>query len=487
MSKSLKKNFIFNILLTVSNTLIPVLTFPYVSRVLNPQGLGMANYANSVVSYLVFLACFGVNTYGLKEGAKYRNSAEKMNKFFQEMICINIVTTGLAILLLVIIGLIPINKSYTLLLVIYGLQIFSSTFSMSWYVAAIEEFEYVTIRSMIIQTLCMLLTFVLIKDASDYYAYAIISSLSSFFTMIINITFVRKKMGKLVHDKLEIKRHIKPMAQVFGGSLSNIIYSNSDLTMLGIMVGDYHVGVYAVSVKIVRLMITLVSSLSTVILPRNSFYKNNNMINEYYSLLKRGLDFLLMIALPSAAGISILSDEVILLFAGNQYLDAVINLRILAFNILISSFSAYILHQIVLTNNMERVFFSSTLIACIINIILNVFLIPLYYENAAAISTLISEALAGLSCIFFTKKHIDYKYLLSNIRDYLVATIVMCSLLVLVKTVIIEHCSAIIIILIVVPLGVVVYCVTLRVLKNYLFISLIGQIKQIWRKKIWHH
>lgn len=486
MSKSIKKNFVFNMLLTVGNVFAPLLTFPYVSRILNPEGLGMTNYANSVVSYLVFLACFGVNTYGLKEGAKYRNSPEKMSKFCQEMICINLVTTSVAILLLVVIGCIPIHKSYILLLVIYGFQIISSTFSMNWYMAAIEEFEYVTIRSLIIQIFCMLLTFMLVKDVSDYYMYAFISTLSSFFTMIINITFVRKKMGKMKRSKLEIKRHIKPMAQIFGGSLSNILYSNSDLTMLGIIVGDYHVGVYAVSVKIVRVMITFVSSLSTVILPRNSFYKNNNMINEYYSLLKRGLDFLLMIALPSAAGISILSNEMVLLFAGNQYLDAEINLRILALNILTSSFSAYILHQIVLTNNMERVFFSSTLIACIVNITLNAFFIPICYENAAAMSTVLSEALAGLFCIYFTRKHIDYKYLLSDIKDYIIATTVMSCLLVFIKTVFIEQCSAVISIIIIIPLGIMFYCIILRILNNYLFFSLIKQIKQLWRSKIWH-
>ena len=486
MSKSIKKNFVFNVLLTVGNVLIPLLTFPYISRVLNPEGLGMTNYANSVVSYLVFLSCFGVNTYGLKEGAKYRNSTEKMSKFFQEMICINLVTTGVAILLLVIIGCIPIHKSYILLLVIYGFQIITSTFSMSWYVAAIEEFEYVAIRSIIIQILCMFLTFMLVKDASDYYMYAIISTLSSFFTMVINITFVRKKIGKMKRNRLEIKRHIKPMAQIFGGSLSNILYSNSDLTMLGVMGGDYHVGVYAVSVKIVRLMITVVSSLSTVILPRNSFYKNNNMIKEYYSLLKRGLDFLLMIALPSAAGISILSNELVLLFAGKQYLDAVINLRILAFNILISSFSAYILHQIALTNNMEQVFFASTLIACIVNIALNFFFIPLYYENAAAISTVLSEALAGVFGICLTRKYIDYKFLLRDVKDYIIATSVMSCLLIFIKNVFIEQGSAIITVIIIIPLGTVFYSIVLGELKNYLFLSIIRQIEQFGRNKKWH-
>ncbi len=480
--KSIKKNFIYNSLLTVGNIAIPLITFPYVSRILNPMGLGMANYANSVVSYLILFACFGVNTYGIKEGAKYRDIPEKMCKFTREMLLINTITVGISLLILIGLCFIPFHHPYISLLILYGIQIITSTFSMSWFVSAIEEFRYVTIRSIIIQLICMLLTFILVRESSDYIMYAFISVASSLLTMLVNVIFVRRKISGVNCHNYEIKKHIKPMVLILGGSLSATIYSNSDITMLGIFSGDYHVGIYSVSVKIVRIMITFVSSLSTVILPRNSYYKKNSMVKEYESLLKKGLDFLLMFSIPSTIGISLLSRELILLFVGNQYLDSINNLRLLAFNIIISSFSAYIAYQIVLIYNGEKIYFTATLVSCIINLVLNYFLIPVFNENAAALTTLLAEALNGIICIVATRKRIQYKNLFKDIKDYVISSFIMACVVVIIKFGFRSCDSNLFILAICAMTGSIVYGMTLIFLKNYLFISLVNQLKNKFKR-----
>lgn len=482
MGKSIKKNFIYNTVLTVGNMVIPLITFPYVSRVLDPKGLGMANYANSVVSYLILFACFGVNTYGIKEGAKHRDCPDKMKSFVWEMMIINACTVTLALIALAILCVIPFHKPYILLLWIYGLQIVTSSFSMSWFVSAIEEFKYVTVRSLAIQVLCMILTFICIRDSSDYVIYASVSVISSVLTMILNMVFVHKKLSIGRIENLKIKRHIKPMILILGGSLSATIYSNSDVTMLGMFCGDYHVGIYSVSVKIVRIMITFVSSLSTVLLPRTSYYKKNNMLVEYENLLKKGLDFLLMISIPSTVGIAVLSKELILVFAGEQYGDSIINLKLLALNIVISSVSAFVAYQILLNDNGESKFLMATLLSCIVNVFLNLWLIPLFNENAAAVTTLISEALNGLICIGLSKNKVNYSKIFSNLKDYIIASVIMAACVLLSYEFIFRGVNGILILILEMLVGIISYAIALLLLRNYLFIELIGLAKRKFMK-----
>lgn len=480
-NRSIKKNLIFNTILTVGEMIFPLITFPYISRVLSPDGLGIVNYANSIISYLILISCLGVNTYGIKEGAKYRDDKEKLGKFVSEMLLINFIAVIFAVTILLIILFFPGNEKYRQLLIIYGFSVFITPFTISWFISLIEEYRYVTIRTIIIRVISMLSIFVFIKSKDDYVKYALILVLTNAFTMILNLHFSKRYISLFNVSKYEIKKHILPILFIFGSSLSVNVYVNSDITLLGMLKSEYSVGIYSVSVKIVRIIITFVSSLNTVIFPRISYYLKNDFLKEYNQLLKKGADFLLLLAVPASVGLLFVSEAIIMLFIGNQYIDAIVNLKILSIDIVFFPLSNYISYQIVLSHNKEKVFLISTLVSCIINIILNIVLIPIFAENAAATTTLISELINIMICVITTRRDIEYREIFSNAKNYLSGTILMGIILLsvkfLVRNIYVSLCIS-------VAVGAFVYFIYLYLRKDSMLFYLIDILKsKISRKK----
>ena len=297
--------------------------------------------------------------------------------------------------------------------------------SISWFISLVEEYRYVTVRTMIVQTISILTIFSFIRESNDYKKYAAIIIVTNILTMFLNLFFAKKYIKFFGYEKYEIKKHIRPVFFIFGSSVAATVYVNSDVTILGILAGDYNVGIYTAAVKIVRIIISFTSAASTVILPRVSYYLKKGMEEQYIRLVKRGLDFLLMIGIPASTGLIFVNQMLVDLVLGNKYRDAGNTLKILAPDVLLSPLSGYISYQIVLPQNKEKVFMISTMISCVVNIVLNFLLIPLFHENAAAFTTLLSETLNILICIFYTKSEIEYKVLFRNIKNYLIGAGIM--------------------------------------------------------------
>lgn len=479
--KSIKKNLFYNTILIIGTTVFPLITFPYVSRILNPDGLGMANYANSIVSYLTLISCLGVNAYGLKEGVKYRDDEKKLGKFVSEMLIINIAAALIASIIFVVLFLLPWHEKYRHLLLIYGVLIYVTPLTMSWFISLMEEYRYVTIRTLIVQTASMISIFMFIKSTGDYEKYAAIIILTNVLTMLLNIAFAKKHIIFFGYKNYEIKKHLKPIMMIFGSSVAATIYVNSDVTILGIMSGNYNVGIYSAAVRIIRIVISYTSALSTVILPRVSYYQKKGMEDQYLRLVKKGLDFLLMVSIPAAVGLIFVSQPAVRMILGAKYMDAISTLKILAPDILLSPLSGYISYQIVLPHNKEKVFMISTMVSCLVNIGLNILLIPLFSENAAAFTTLLSEALNILICVIFTRKEIRYVELFKNAKNYLTGAGIM-GLTLLIVTFLIS--SSYVTLFLSIAIGAFVYFFYLMIVKDEMILYAKDQfVSKLYRRR----
>lgn len=425
IQKSIKKNFMYNTLLKILNMIFPLITFPYVARILTAEGVGKVDFSLSVIQYFILIAQIGIPTYAIRECAKHRDDREKLSKTVQEILVINALMIFIAYLLFFI-TMFSVNKlaNYQTLLMIMSINIITTSIGIEWFYQAIEEYRYITIRSLFVKLLSLILVFTFIKQENDYVLYGLITVLSVSLGNIFNIVHVNKYITLFKRFKnYNFKRHIKPIVVLFAMSLSISIYVNLDTVMLGFISGDHSVGLYAAANKILKVVLALVTSLGVVLLPRMSYYIQNNAFNEINKLIKKSLDFILMISIPAVVGIFMLAEPIIYLFAGNDYTDAVLAVKIMSPIIIAMGLSNLIGIQVLISHGREKITLISTIIGAFINFSLNIVLISRFQQNGAAIGTLIAEVAVIITQIIFAYSFIKGNINFKNILNYIVGGI----------------------------------------------------------------
>ena len=231
--KSLKLNFIMNAILTMSSFLFPLITFPYVSRVLLPAGTGRVSFANSVITYFVMISQLGIPTYGIRACAVVRDNREKLKKTVNELLIINTVMSVFAyVVFFAALFSVPRLRSDKTLFVVMSLLIFFNTIGVEWLYKALEYYTYITVRSIIFKFIALIAMFVLIHDVNDYVIYGGISIFAASASNVFNFIRLRKIVGSEKVGKLDFKQHLKPVFTFFIISCATTIYTNLDNVML---------------------------------------------------------------------------------------------------------------------------------------------------------------------------------------------------------------------------------------------------------------
>lgn len=426
--KSIKLNAALNGFRTILNLLFPLITFPYISRVLSVNEVGKYNFAHSIVSYFLLIAALGIDKFAVREGTKYRDNKEELSRFASEVFSINIVSTAVSYLLLFIyLAFSSKTLSYGSCILIFSLQIVFSTLGTEWLYAIFEEYTYITIRSILFKILSILLLFVFVREEGDYLAYAAITVFSSVGSNILNFINAKKYCKIKIKFRLDWKRLLKPIMIIFASNIAVQVYVNSDITMLGYLKNDYSVGIYSVSTKIYAIVKNVLSAVLMVTIPRFAFYVGKNLKNDYYSLLRKITNSLIVLGVPIVVGLILLSKEAILIIAGEKYVDSQISLIILSLTILFSIFSTLFNQCVLLPYKRETVFLKSSIVSALLNICLNFVLIPYIGEVGAAITTLLSEATMAImnycGCRDIVKEHIFNNTFFKNISTVMIGSI----------------------------------------------------------------
>lgn len=403
--KSLKSNFIFNIFRIITNLLFPIITFPYISRILNPVGIGKVTFTNSISAYFLMFASLGIPLYGIREVAKVRDSKEKLQKITSEILFLNFITTVVVVdLYFIFLYLGYLGKERTLL-EIMSINIFLTFIGVEWFYQGMEEYRYITIRSIVFRIVALILIFTKVKTKDDYIAYAMITILSAVGANILNF-FNLKKFIKLSFKNLDMKRHLKPILTIFSMNIAISVYTNLDNVMLGYRSTENAVGLYSSGIKLVKLVLGIVTSLGAVMLPRISNYIHNGLEKKLETLLDKAFKFIMLLSLPCFLGLYLTSKEIILIFSGMGFLDSINTMKYLTPIIIFIALSNFIGIQILYPRGEEKKVLISVIIGAIINFSLNWILIPKYAQNGAAISTTIAEGIVLLVQII-----LGYKYL----------------------------------------------------------------------------
>lgn len=409
--KSLKVNFLMNAILTCSNFIFPLITFPYISRILLADGNGKINFANSVVSYFMLIASLGLPYYGIRAAAAVRDDKQKLSRTVTELFVINMVTTVCSLFLLMIcIAAIPKFQEYRSLLLIVSCSIWLKTLGMEWLYQALEEYSYITVRSMVFKFLGIVLMLLLVHQHDDYLIYALITVISGSGSYILNFLRVRRLVSIAPLRSCKFSRHFKPILSFFVLSAAWSLYGNADTFLLGFLSTDVQNGYFGAALKIRQVLLQCMMALSTVLLPRLANYYGNSRKKEFYSLLRKNSSFIFIAGVAITVFCIYNARLIILLLAGESFLPAVPIMHILMTIVIINGFSTMLGDNVLVTQSKEKVTTVATLIGFAALSVVEILLIPRYGAIGAALGTAVGAVVTVLIEMFYLRRSISLMF-----------------------------------------------------------------------------
>ena len=401
MAKSIKRNFLYNILLNISKVIFPLITAPYVSRVLEPDGVGLFNFANTYAGWFALFAALGIPYYGIREVAKIKDDIGEQVKFVSEIISISAIATFVcSILMFLTLFFIPqLNENYITFLV-SGIILYMTPFKIDWFFQGKEEFGYITFRSLIIKTLSVILLFLLVREKSDLLIYVALNALAVVLNEIWNFVKLYKS-GIHPYFTLSGNRHIKPLIALFSSAIAIHVYMYIDTVMLGFMTNYEEVGYYNCATHISKAILPIVTSLSAVAIPRVSVFNETHSWEEINNLMNKSFSIVGYLSFPIAFGVIVVSPVFVPLFFGELFKETILPLQILITTIVIIGFNNITGMQILIGLCHDKQYFYSVLTGTFINLILNSILIPYLGAIGAAIASVLSELIVLFVMLYF--------------------------------------------------------------------------------------
>lgn len=478
VNNSIVKNALLNIAKTLLSIIFPLITFPYVSRILQVDNLGKVNYAASIISYYTLFAGLGIATYAVREGARVRSSRAKLEKFVSQVFTINVIATAIVYIIFAASLLcIAEFRAYSLLLIIESFSILFTTVGVDWINIIYEDYAYITVRSFFVQLLSLIAMFIFVRSASDYYIYAIITVASQGLVSFLNIIHIKKYCRLRITTNIEFRKHIRSILILFSNNVAVSIYVNSDMTMIGWLVGAYYVGLYAVSAKVYNLVKQVLAALYNVVIARMSFYYAEERISEFKNLLNSVINSIIIVSIPATVGMICTSREIIRLISGSNYEEATLSLQILSAAFFFAIMGGVFANCVNLPLKREKVNLIATTISAIENIGLNFWLIPLFKQNGAALTTLVAEFTVSVVLLYSVRDHFE----LFNFKEIGVNLLksITASLLIFVLDILLKYflgLTGIKYLLLEVLGGIILYCACNVVLKNKWMLEVLKSI-----------
>ena len=464
---STKKNFTYNTLLGLTNIIVPIITFPYVSRVLGPQGIGITSFAISLVTTFVILGSLGIPIYGIREIAKSKKDKVKLSNTFSELLLIQFFWS--IFIIIVFASWLYFTKTYQneeVIKYLSFIHIFCSIGLINWFYQGIEKYKFISIINLISKLITIVLLFILVKQKEDYWLYYSIVVMSSLVSAIISVSYSFKFVNyKFV--RLNFKRHYKPILILFSTQLAISIYLNLDVIMLKYLSQLEQVGYYSAAIRIIKTLLILVTSLGVVLIPKISSYIQEKNNAEVRILIEKSINFVLIISLPIMVGLFMVSKDIIVLFAGSQFQVASSLLLWLIPLIFLIGMNNIFGLQILVPCNGEKKLMFIVIFGAILNFILNFFLIPIYQGKGAAFSTLVTEAVITVLAYYFSKKELDFKFPIKQFLIYLILSLFFIPISALISLVF----DGIFYVIVVTSVCSILYFVILIVIKDKFFIE----------------
>lgn len=392
---SIKKNAINNLILQVSGIVMPLITFPYVTRTLSVKGYGTITFIDAFTQYFLIFATLGIPYYGVREISKRRKSAIGVSKIVKELIILNGFFSLLysAIFLLLCFA-IPVLKDNVIIVIMGCGVLVANAFTIEWYYQGMEKFAYITKRSIALRIIYAASILLFIKKESDFVLFAALTCAMAIINAIVNFSYfftssVRvKRQFKFVHAL----RHMKPLLVLFSINVSISIYTVLDTIILGLFTTPERVSLYVVPLKLVKMFWMLIGSLGIVLIPKITDLYIRKEYESITSLLQKSMNIVFLIALPFCFYCLLFPTEILTLISGQRYLEATGVLRTLAAVPLIIGLCNVFGTQFLLPIGFEKKILHATIIGLVISIVFNLLLDHYLKEMGAAVTCVMAES-----------------------------------------------------------------------------------------------
>ncbi len=409
----MKKNYFYNLLLSVVNILFPILSFPYASHILGPVGIGKVQFVISFAQYFALLAAIGIPIYGIKETAKHRDDPKKLASVFTEISSIFFIASlFFSFIYFIIIFSFSFFAGERNLYMVAGILIVLSFSYADWFYSGIEEFKAIALRSILIKIISLFLLYSFVKTEADFPKYLSITVFSILGNQVLGFALVFKKT-RLNFIDLDLKRHLQPLIYIFSASIAASIYTVLDTVLLGFLSNEKAVGLYTASVKLIKITLPFVTSMGVILIPSISNHIANNKITEAKNLLKKSYDFLVFFSIPAAFGLAALAPEFIYVFSGNQFSAASSSMQVLAALPILFGLGHFFSFQILVPFGKNKEMFYPMLAGVFSCLILNFLLVPVLQEKGASIANVVTELVVTLLYFYFIRKFFTVNF---NIR-----------------------------------------------------------------------
>lgn len=389
---SIRFNYIMNMIYTVSGMVFPLLIYPHAARALGERGIGAVAFANSVISCFGIFAQLGIPTYGIRACSRVREDREELTRTVHEILFINLITCGVtyAAFFIALAAYPPFRAEKELFLVISSLLFFNAI-GAEWLYKALEKYSYITCRSLIFKAAALAATFLLIRSESDYVIYGGITIFALVGSNVLNFINLRRYVSLRPVGGYHPSRHLRMIFVFLAMSVATTIYTNMDSAMLGVLRGTGENGYYDVAVKVKNILVSVVSSLGTVLLPRMSFYVSNKRKDEFDRLSQKAMKFILELSLPLCLYFMLFAPLAVDLLAGSRFGPSVRPMRIIMPTLVLIGLTNVIGMQMMVPLGLERQVLYSEIAGAAVNVAANAFLIPGFGCAGAAMGTVAAE------------------------------------------------------------------------------------------------
>ena len=478
MAQSVKVNYILNLINTGTQMLFPLITFPYVCRVIEADGIGQINFFQSIISYISLFTCLGIPMYAIREIARDRSDVVQMNRTAMEILLLHSMLTlvGYAIVAILCLTVPQIQVNIPLFLIL-SLTIFFTAIGCEWFYQGIEDFKYITIRGLIIKTVSVVLLFIFVKSKTDLLYYGCYTVFGVLGGNIFNFFRLRKYIHRenIIFSELHIKRHIKPVLKVFSFSVVTSIYLQLNTVLLGFLKNALAVGYFAAATKVMQMLLTMSACLGSVMMPRASHLIAENKEDEFNRLIQKSYDFTLAIALPMTIGLIFCAPSLITALCGVKFEHSILPSQIIAPIILMVAISNVFGIQVLFPKGKINIVTLCCGIGAVADLILNLCLIPFFSYIGTSIAYLGAEVATTVSMYFIGRRYIPIIYFKKSHLTYALGCIVMALALYGISLL---QLPTLTILLLQGCCGVLAYFIILCICKDEMLVQILSKIKR---------
>lgn len=478
MAQSVKVNYILNLINTGTQMLFPLITFPYVCRVIEADGIGQINFFQSIISYISLFTCLGIPMYAIREIARNRSDVVQMNRTAMEILLLHSMLTlvGYAIVAILCLTVPQIQVNIPLFLIL-SLTIFFTAIGCEWFYQGIEDFKYITIRGLIIKTVSVVLLFIFVKSKTDLLYYGCYTVFGVLGGNIFNFFRLRKYIHRenIIFSELHIKRHVKPVLKVFSFSVVTSIYLQLNTVLLGFLKNALAVGYFAAATKVMQMLLKMSACLGSVMMPRASHLIAENKEAEFNRLIQKSYDFTLAIALPMTIGLIFCAPSLITALCGVKFEHSILPSQIIAPIILMVAISNIFGIQVLFPKGKINIVTLCCGIGAVADLMLNLCLIPLFSYIGTSIAYLGAEVATTVSMYFIGRRYIPIIYFKKSHLTYVLGCIVMAFVLYGISLL---QLPTLTILLLQGCCGVLAYFIILCICKDEMLVQILSKIKR---------